>query len=120
MDAALVYRIAKLIGLKIVNCILYKTLNIRVMERTAGLVTGLEIYQLARSLVVASTASEHVTVLIPTAQQKLVGLRNIERLRVKLLVFNKEVIGNTCKNRVSGIHVPDYLALISAPGKVTR
>ena len=119
VDAVLVHLVAELVRSKIVNSVLDKALNIGVMESMASLVPRLEIDQLARALVVASAASEHMSVLKPTAQQQLVGLRNIERLCVKLFIINKEVIGNTCKDGVSGVHVPDDLPLVSSPGQIT-
>jgi hypothetical protein len=102
------------------DCILYNALNIRIVEGSAKLVTGLEIKDLSKTAGEAASASENISVLIPSAENKSVGLGDIEGLAIKLLLFNNEVIGNTCRYWVRGHKIPDYLLLIASPREISR
>ena len=74
-----------LCGLCPVNRICDYPSYVRIIEGSAGLMTGLEVEHSARAALKASTASEHVSVLKPTDEEKIVGLRNKEGLGIKLL-----------------------------------
>lgn len=93
-------------------------LNVGVIEGAAGLVTGLEVEYLSCTTVEASTASEDVSVLIPTDEEKSVRLGNIERLGIDLFGFDEEVIRETCTDGVTGIYVPHDLLLNTTPLEV--
>lgn len=93
-------------------------LNIRVVEGAAAFMTGLEVKHLSRASEEACSRAEYVAVLIPTAEQKRVGLRDIEGLAVKLLFLNEEMVGDTLSDGVLRHEIPDDLLLISAPGKI--
>ena len=101
-------------------CVFDYSLNVRVIVRKACFMTGLEIEYLAGSAQEAASASEDVSVFIPSSENKCIGLRNIEGLAVKLFLFDNEMIGNSRGNRVRGHHIPDYLLLLASPGKITR
>ena len=88
-----------------------------VVERTAELVTGLEVEHLTRTAVVAKTGAEDITVLVPTAEHQLVGLGHVEGLAVELLK-EVEVIGDACGDGMRGQEVPDDLVLVAAPSQV--
>ena len=61
------------------------SLDIRIVERGAGLVTGLKIKDLAAAADKAGTAPEYMTVLKPAAENECIGLGNIEGLAVELV-----------------------------------
>ena len=106
-------------GLDPIYRILDNLLNVRIIERTAELMAGLEIEYLACAAKEAATASEDESILIPTSKNKSIRLRNIERLAVKLLLIDDEMIGNTCGYGMRGHEIPDYLFLITTPGEIS-
>ncbi len=95
-------------------------LNVGVVEGGAGLVTGLEIEDLARVAEVGHTCAEDVAVLIPRAEDELVRLGNEEGLGVKLLGFDEELVGNACGDGMGREQIPHNLSLVASPSEVTH
>ena len=97
------------------NCIPDYPLHVRIVKGLAGLVSGLEIKDLARAAKEAATASEDVSVLKPRAKHESIGLRNKEGLTIQLLFVKAKALGNAFCNGMSGHHIPYYLFLIASP-----
>ena len=94
-------------------------LDIGVVESAVGFVTGLEVEDFADAAEEGAAAAEDVAVLIPAREDKLIGLRDAERLAVHFLYTEVEVLRNTLSERVLGHDIPDDFALIIAPGELT-
>ena len=101
------------------NSILQNALNVLVIEGTARLVTGLEVEDLTETTGECCTCAEDVTAFIPSAEDKIVGIGNVEGLSVELFLLELELIGNTCSDGVRGLEIPHNLLEFIAPGKVT-
>lgn len=81
--------------------------------------SGLEVEYTSGAAKEGASAAEYVAVLIPTLEDVCVGLRNLERLCIKLLLGKLEVLRDSCGNGVRGHDVPDNLLLVVTPKKVT-
>ena len=93
-------------------------LYIRIMERRAGFVTGLEIEHLSGIAQIRHAGTEDISVLIPCTENQLGRLGNKERLGVQFLALNKKALRNTLGNWVSGKQIPHYFTLIASPRQV--
>jgi hypothetical protein len=115
MDAVIeLEALGRLYGCRPTNSILYDRLNVFILEGLAGLVTGVEIEYLSKTSRKGCATAEYVSVLIPRAEDKIVGLRDKEGLGIKLL-GKREMRGNSLCDRVRGTKFPNYRRLISAP-----
>ena len=74
------------------NTVLENSLNEGVVEGGAALVTGLEVEYSAHAACVCSTCTEDVTGGIPSCEDEIVGIRNVEGLSVKLFKLEIKVI----------------------------
>ena len=95
-------------------------LYVCIVERRAGLMTGLEVEHTSRAAEEGASGAENISVLIPSLEDMCVGLRNLEGLSVKLLFGKLEMCRDTCRNRMRRHDVPVDLLLIVTPEKVAR
>ena len=119
MRTAFGYLISEVRGRCPTNAVGNYLTNVRIIERLAALVTRLEIEYLSRSAKEASAAAEYISVLIPAAEHERIGLRNIEGLAVKLLLFNEEMIGDSLRYGMLRHQIPHDLLLISSPREIS-
>ena len=75
-------------------------LYVCVVERRAGLMTGLEVEHTSRAAEEGASGAENISVLIPSLEDMCVGLRNLEGLSVKLLFGKLEMCRDTCRNQM--------------------
>lgn len=73
------------------HCVLKYSDDVLVVEGSAHLMTGLQIYYLTDAAYECATRTEDVSALIPTDEDQIIGLRNAEGLCVQLLDRKREV-----------------------------
>lgn len=112
--------IAQFYGCRPMNGVGYDFSHVFVVVRTAVFVSGLEVEDFAETSLIAYTASEHKSVLVPASEYERIGCGNIKRLTVKLFKLKRKVVGNSLRYGVYGIEIPDDFFLVASPGKVTR
>jgi hypothetical protein len=100
------------------NSIFQDSLYVFVVKRSAGLMSGMEVKYLTEPSCKGSSASENISVLIPSTEYKIIGFGDKEWLGIKLLKKLK-MCGNSFCNRVRRTEIPNYCTLISTPSKIT-
>ena len=99
-------------------CVLNDTLNVLVLERLIGLVSGLEIEDLSVSASPSATAAEYLTAVEPTHEDNLFGIRNIKALTVHLLGIENKGLVNACGDGMVGLYSPNSLTGVISPLKI--
>ena len=89
-----------------------------IMEDRISFMTGLEVEYLSESSVIAKSAAENMAVLKPACENKLIGLRDHERLTVHLFLRESKICRYPLSYRMRREHIPYDLALIVAPDKI--
>ena len=118
MEGLAVIKFRFFIGSAPINSILDDALNVFIFERFYRLVTCVEVEYLTKTASVGNASSEDVAILKPSAEDDLIGLRNIKRLAVKLL-GELEAHRNTLSYGVPRSEIPYDGLLVSAPSKVS-
>ena len=99
------------------NALVNDLLHIRIMERGAGFVTGMEIENLTQTSGIGATTSEYVAIFIPCTKNKVIGFGNKEGLAIHF-IKNGEMRRNAGGDGVSGTQIPNNGFLFSAPCQI--
>jgi len=106
------------IGSAPIDCVLYDAVNVLVLQGVYRLVTCVEVEDFTETASEGKSASEDIAILKPSAEDDLIGLRNIERLAVELL-GKLEAHRNAFCYRMPRSKVPYDRLLVSSPSEVS-
>ena len=108
-----------IVGFCPLHCVLDHVLYILIMIDGEGLMTGLEVEDLAVFAVEGHTGAEHLAALIPGDEHNIIGIGNAERLTVGLVMGQLKITAQTLCDRMRRLYDPDTLHIaVLAPVQV--